>query len=168
VALRTVESARQAAESGAIGLAVHVGHHLIGQGRADLETDVAYRPGLRRRARRFVFAHVTAAYLGAIGLLTALLLGLGFAYAQRHADSPWPLAWVARSAAAAGQRRRRRPSSEPVRARLPRRRRRFDFMGGVPEARATMVVVPTLLPSVEPGLGCSSTSKCLRSQPRSA
>ncbi|HVQ27033.1 MAG TPA: carbohydrate-binding protein, partial [Planctomycetota bacterium] len=95
VALRTVESARQAAESGAVGLAVHVGHHLIGKGRADLETDVAYRPGLRRRARRFVFAHATAAYLGAIGLLTALLLGLGFVYAQRHADSPWPLAWVA-------------------------------------------------------------------------
>ena len=56
---------------------------------------MAYRPGLARRARRFVFAHATAAYLGAIGVLTALLLGLGFAYAQQHGDSPWPLAWVA-------------------------------------------------------------------------
>ena len=45
VALRAVESARQAAESGVAGRArVHVGHHLIGKGRADLETDVAYRP----------------------------------------------------------------------------------------------------------------------------
>ena len=44
VALRTVESARQAAESGVAGRAAHVGHHLIGKGRADLEADVAYRP----------------------------------------------------------------------------------------------------------------------------
>ena len=75
VALRTVESARQAAESGVGGRAVHVGHHLIGKGRSDLETDVAYRPRLLRRVRRFVFAHATAAYLGTIGLLTAVLLG---------------------------------------------------------------------------------------------
>jgi cyclic beta-1,2-glucan synthetase len=150
VALRTVESARQAAESGAVGLAVHVGHHLIGKGRADLETDVAYRPGLRRRARRFVFAHATAAYLGAIGLATALLLGLGFAYAQRHADSPWPLAWVALLLLL--------PASDVATAVVqslcarfaaPRRLPRFDFLGGVPESARTMVVVPTLLPSVE-------------------
>ena len=65
VALRAVESARQAAESGADrDRAAHVGYHLIGRGRADLETDVAYRPRLGRRLRRFVFAHATAAYLG--------------------------------------------------------------------------------------------------------
>ena len=90
VALRAVESARQAAEAGGAGRAVHVGHHLIGRGRADLEADVAYRPRLLRRARRFVFAHATAAYLGTIVFLTALLLGLGFGYAHRHADTPWP------------------------------------------------------------------------------
>ena len=150
VALRTVESARQAAESGASGRAVHVGHHLIGKGRADLETDVAYRPPLRRRVRRFVFAHATAAYLGTIGLLTALLLGLGFAYAQRHTDSPWPLAWVAlllllpasEVAAAVVQ-------SLCVRLAPPRRLPRLDFLGGVPAGARTMVVVPTLLTSVE-------------------
>ena len=82
VALRAVESARQAAESGqAADRAAHVGHHLIGKGRPDLETDVAYRPRLGRRVRRFLFAHATAVYLGSIALLTALLLGLGLAYA---------------------------------------------------------------------------------------
>ena len=46
VGLRAVESARQAAEAGSTAdRAAHVGHHLIGQGRRDLETDVAYRPG---------------------------------------------------------------------------------------------------------------------------
>ncbi len=69
VALRAVESARQAAESGPVtDVAAHIGHHLIGKGRPDLETDVAYRPRFERRARRFLFAHATAVYLGLIGL----------------------------------------------------------------------------------------------------
>jgi hypothetical protein len=38
-------------ESGQIGRAVHVGHHLVGKGRPDLELDVAYRPRLLRRVR---------------------------------------------------------------------------------------------------------------------
>ena len=150
VALRTVESARQAAESGASGRAAHVGHHLIGKGRDDLEADVAYRPRVFRRARRFVFAHATAAYLGAILLLTALLLGLGFGYAHQHSDSPWPLAWVALLLLL--------PASDvaiavvqslSVRFAPPRRLPRLDFLGGVPESARTMVVVPTLLTSVE-------------------
>ncbi len=150
VALRSVESARQAAEGGAAGRAVHVGHHLIGGGRADLEADVAYRPRLRRRLRRFAFAHATAAYLGAISILTALLLGLGFAYAHAHGPSPWPLAWVAALLLL--------PASDVAiavvqslcaRVAPPRRLPRLDLLGGVPEGARTMVVVPTLLTSVE-------------------
>ncbi len=150
VALRTVESARQAAEHGLSGRPVHVGHHLIGKGRADLETDVAYRPPFRRRVRRFLFNHATAAYLGAIGILTVLLLGLGFAYAHRNSASAWPLAWVAALLLL--------PASDVavaivqslcVRFAPPRRLPRFDFLGGVPESARTMVVVPTLLTSVE-------------------
>ncbi|MCU0224631.1 MAG: DUF3131 domain-containing protein [Acidobacteria bacterium] len=150
VALRTVESARQAAESGGPERATHIGFHLIGRGRADLEADVAYRAPLRRRVRRFVFAHATAAYLGTIALLTALLLGLGFAYARQQDGSPWPLAWVAILLLL--------PASEVataivqrlcVRFAAPRRLPRLDFLGGVPESARTMVVVPTLLTTIE-------------------
>ncbi len=150
VALRSVESARQAAETGATGRAVHVGHHLIGRGRPDLEADLAYRPRLVRRLRRFVFAHVTAAYLGTIGLVTAMLLGLGFLYASGQSASPWPFAWVALLLLL--------PASElavafvqrlAVRFAAPRRLPRLDFLGGVPDYARTMVVVPTLLSSVE-------------------
>src|SRR3989338_6238141 len=83
VALRTVESARQAAElktaddRGAPG-----GYRLIGQGRPDFETDVAYRPRLASRARRFIFAHATSVYLGSIGLIAAALLAVTVAYVQ--------------------------------------------------------------------------------------
>src|SRR3989475_8992376 len=77
VALRSVESARQAAElKSPDNRAAHVGYHLIGKGRRDLETDVAYRPRLTVRARRFIFAHATSFYLGSIGLVVAALLAL--------------------------------------------------------------------------------------------
>ena len=50
VALRAVESARQAAASGSpADRAAHVGYHLIDRGRRDLEADVAYRPRLASR-----------------------------------------------------------------------------------------------------------------------
>src|SRR6266446_4211317 len=93
VALRAVESARQATESGqAADRAAHVGHHLIGKGRPDLETDVAYRPRLGRRARRFLFKQATAVYLGLVGLETALLLSLALSYLYGQGGSPW--AWA--------------------------------------------------------------------------
>jgi len=45
VALRSVESAREVAErKTAEDRAAHVGYHLIGRGRRDLETDVSYQP----------------------------------------------------------------------------------------------------------------------------
>ena len=53
VALRAVESARQAVASGSPSdRAAHVGYHLIDRGRRDLEVDVAYRPRLATRVRR--------------------------------------------------------------------------------------------------------------------
>ena len=60
VALRAVASARQAAEREGVGdRSAHVGHHLIGPGRRELEVDVAYRPSPIRRLRRWTFAHAT-------------------------------------------------------------------------------------------------------------
>src|SRR5438874_743338 len=72
VALRAIESARQAAErGGSTSRAAHVGYHLIGPARRDLEIDVAWRPKLRQRLRRQLFRHGTACYLGTLGTLTA-------------------------------------------------------------------------------------------------
>ncbi len=61
VALRSVESAREVAErKSADDRAAHVGYHLIGQGRRDLETDVSYQPTVGGRLHRFLFAHATS------------------------------------------------------------------------------------------------------------
>ena len=63
VALRVIESALQSVEQSPDDRRPqHVGYHLIGPGRLNLEEDVAYRPNLRRRVRRFLFGHTTVLY----------------------------------------------------------------------------------------------------------
>src|SRR5439155_7913890 len=69
VALRAIESARQAAEAhGTVSPTAHVGYHLVGRGRRELEGDVAHRPPLRRRLKRLLFERATPVYLGSIAL----------------------------------------------------------------------------------------------------
>ncbi len=156
VALRTVESARRAAErQGAGDNAAHVGHHLIGPGRRGLEVDVAFRPRLAKRLRRWASAHATLGYLGGISLLTgAGVLGAytyaGLSSAEGAADAAGPALAAALLALV--------PASELavllvqrlVAALVqPRRLPRLEFVEGIPENARTMVVVPVLLGSVE-------------------
>ncbi len=150
VALRAVESARQAAESGqAADRTAHVGYHLIDRGRPDLETDVAHRPRPGARLYRFAFAHATAAYLGSIGLVTALALGGALTYTRLQGGSPWALVGAALLLLM--------PASEVAIAfvqRLaarfvpPRHLPRLEFPEEIPADCRTMVVVPTLFTSV--------------------
>jgi cyclic beta-1,2-glucan synthetase len=149
VALRAVESARQAAESAPTDRAAHVGHHVIGKGRRDLETDLAYRPRVGRRLRRFAFGHATAVYLGSIAGLTALLLAMALAFLRARGAPFWLqvvsgllLLLPASEVAVAFVQRLAARWAPPLR--LPR----LDFSDGIPEDARTMVVVPTLLTSV--------------------
>jgi len=151
VALRAVESARQAAErEGPAARAAHVGHHLIGRGRRELEADVAFRPGLAKGLRRSVFAHATSFYLGAIVLVSAALLYAGVAYVQHQGGSVgWAigvavLLLLPGSELATGFVQRLAARFAP-----PRRLPRLDLTEGVPGDARTLVVVPTLLTSVE-------------------
>jgi cyclic beta-1,2-glucan synthetase len=150
VALRSVESARQAAElKPADDRATHVGYHLIGKGRRDLETDVEYAPRPVIRVWRFIFTHATSFYLGSIGLVVAALLAVAVAYVRARGGAPWLQVWTAVLVLL--------PASElaisliqRLTAHLvtPRRLPRLDFQAGIPEDARTMVVVPTLLTSV--------------------
>ena len=150
VALRAVESARQAAETPGIDPRVaHVGYHLIGGGRRELEVDVASQPPMRMRLERMLFAHATFFYLGSLALFT----GLGVAAAvvvTRAAGAPQ---WVWTSAAALVL----IPASEFAvsltnriihRITLPVPLPRLDLREGVPGTARTMVIVPTLISSV--------------------
>jgi len=151
VALRAVESARLVAEvEGPGARAAHVGHHLIGKGRPELEADVAWRPGIAKGLRRLLFAHATAVYLGTIALATGALVAAGAAYARAAGGSPWAQAGAALLLLL--------PASEvaiavvqrlAARFAPPRRLPRLDLSAGIPEDARTLVVVPTLLTSVE-------------------
>ncbi len=149
VALRTVESARQAAEMDPSGRAAHVGYHLIGKGRPELETDVEYLPRLAERFRRVVFFYATEIYLGSIGVITGLLLAWAASYAGLSREAAWIQVCAAVLLLF--------PASEfaialvqrlAARVVPPRRLPRLDCSGSVPEHARTMVIVPTLLTTV--------------------
>ncbi len=151
VALKAVESARQAAAAGAItDREAHVGYHLIDAGRPYLETDVAYRPRLGKRLLRFVIAHPAWFYVAPLLLLTGLATAAGTAYAVARGASP-VFAVIAALALVV-------PASDLAVAVVqrvlawampPRRLPRLQFTGPIPEDARTMVVVPTLIDSVE-------------------
>jgi len=150
VALRTVESARQAAQEQPAGRAAHVGYHLIGKGRLDLETDVAYHLRFKQRIRRSIFRHATLIYLGSVGVVTAMLLSLA-AYHFLSSGFLGPLVGIAllllffpASDLALVFVQRLAAWLAP-----PRRLPRMDFTGQIPEHARTMVIVPTLLTGVE-------------------
>jgi cyclic beta-1,2-glucan synthetase len=150
VALAAVERARQAVESDADDRRHHVGFFLIGRGRSDFERHLGVRPHLARRLRRFGFRHATALYLGSI-LLPTLLAGLGAAMYARAWGAGTGMAWAAALLALL-------PASElavtlvqriAVVLVRPRRLPRLDLRAGVPPGARTMVIVPTILDSVE-------------------
>ncbi len=148
VALRAIESARQAAEQPHGDVSMHIGYHLIGPGRYEFEVDVAYVPKLLQRVRRAVFDNATLLYLSSIALLTAAAIVAAVTYAQGRGASATLLPWVGWIALL--------PASQLAVAivhRLvhfiahPRRLPRIELRNGVPEAGRTMVVIPTLLAS---------------------
>jgi cyclic beta-1,2-glucan synthetase len=149
VALRAVESARQAAAGGSTAdRAAHVGYHLIDRGRRDLEADVAYRPGPLNRAQRVLRTHASLLYLGAIAVFTVALLQAGVEYGRQAGGAPalqFAIACVLLL-----------PASEVAISCLqrltawlirPKRLPRLDLSVGVPDSARTMVIVPTMLTS---------------------
>ena len=150
VALKAVETARQVASQSRSRAAAHVGYHLIGRGRAGLELDLGYRPKLKSRVRRAVRANATAVYLGAIAATTAPMVLAAIAYASLYGASRAMLVAVALLFLI--------PASElaiafvqKLASRLvhPEPLPRLELADGVPEESRTIVVVPTLLTSIE-------------------
>jgi cellobiose phosphorylase len=151
VALASVEVARLGTADAVDDRRFHVGYYLVGRGRARLEALLKHRPRVRERARRFVFGHPTLVYLGSIALLTALsVVALGAVATSDGSITPERVILVGLLTLI--------PSSELATAivqralsRLipPRQLPRLDPEGTVPERARTMVVVPTLLGSVD-------------------
>jgi cyclic beta-1,2-glucan synthetase len=127
----------------------HVGWFLIGGGRCALEKDLERGAGLLSRLKRGCFHHGVGLYLGAIALLTAAGLAAVAAYARgggaRRGAEIWAfvLAALPVSEIAVFLVHRFVDAVVP-----PRRLPRLDFRGGIPEPARTLVVFPTLFPTV--------------------
>ncbi|MFN7984585.1 MAG: glucoamylase family protein [Vicinamibacterales bacterium] len=148
-ALTAVAMAAEAASTPGDERRRHVGYYLVGAGRPGLER----RLGRRRRASERVCAalrrHATAVYIGTITIITMLALFAADALAARVGASGTARVWLAVAFAL--------PFSEAVIALVhrtiaflvvPARLPRLRLEEGVPAHARTMVIVPTLLGSV--------------------
>jgi cyclic beta-1,2-glucan synthetase len=149
VARKAVERARQIHVQTPDARAAHVGYHLIAGGRREFERSIAWHPDIRRRVSRLFFACATPGYLGSIAAGTAVLVAIAVAYAWLNGWRGAALAVVALVVAV--------PASEltiQLLQRLisylipPRRLPRLELTT-VPSAARTMVIVPTLVDSVQ-------------------
>ncbi len=147
--LKCVERARQVHVRTPDARAAHVGYHLIGNGRREFERSIAWRPDFRQRIARAFFALATPGYLGTIAAGTAALVAIAVGYAWLAGWRGAGLVFIAALAAV--------PASEltiQLLQRLisflipPRRLPRLE-LDAVPPSARTMVIVPTLLDSVE-------------------
>ena len=126
----------------------HVGYYLIGEGRAELERLVRYRPKPRDRVLRFVLKHPRLVYFGGVAAVTVLVLAVLVA-----AVGPW--AGGATAALAVLAVLLALPPASDVAVSLvnywvggflpPRVLPKMLFKEGVPANCAAFVVMPTLL-----------------------
>jgi cellobiose phosphorylase len=135
-----------------------VGYFLIGDGRAQLEAEIRYRPYLRQRVGRRLRRRALPLYLLAIAMLTAgLSLAVMFVVESGRspgtAGSPWPDGWwwlVLTSLAVILVASRTAASLVNWCVSLlvpPRPLPRLDFSKGIPEAYRAAVIVPAMLSS---------------------
>jgi cyclic beta-1,2-glucan synthetase len=160
---RRTKSSEQEVAGAAIALAVrssesarddrrraHVGYYLVDRGRAELEGQLHYRSPFRERLGRFVLSHPTGTYLGAVAVLTALVLAPLLLYAFVTGAVPLALVFIALLLLV--------PASDLALSALnldvtfllnPNTPPKIDTSKGIPESARTFVVVPTIFSSEE-------------------
>jgi cyclic beta-1,2-glucan synthetase len=143
-----------AAQSGMHDRSTHVGYYLVDEGRPQLERAVGWRPSWKSRIGRTGRQLRLPLYLGPILLLTLISIAIALSALGPAAEGfdagDWRL-WfftlplvVAASALAMPLVNLLVTFMLPPRA-LPR----LDFSKGIPDRHRTMVIIPTLLTSLE-------------------
>jgi hypothetical protein len=133
----------------------HVGYYLIGEGRPELERVLRYTPEYRQRWSRLLHDHPTAAFFGAVGFSTVILLGLFLFYAFLTGASTGQLIVVLLLGLILASTLAVNLVNWGVMALIPPRLvPKLDFSGkdngnqeGIPANRRGVVVIPALLTS---------------------
>jgi cyclic beta-1,2-glucan synthetase len=156
IASKAVERAKKApgnsngAGNGAEDPRTDPGFYLIGGGRFDFERELGFRVNWRRRFFRWYVRAATPGYLASIAVATLLILALPLQLARDLGFAEWQLLLMGLLAAI--------PASDLAIALLnravtdmlgPRTLPRLELRDGIPEHLRTIVVIPTLLISVE-------------------
>ncbi len=144
IARQTVERASRSGVRN--GPEAHVGHYLLGKGRAELAQALGYRPQWRDRLLEVVRQNPSAVFFGASGAILSLFLALVLSAAVSLSASV-PVLFLLLLAALL-------PASELALGLVnylvtvllpPRVLPKMDFKDGIPAEFATCVVMPTML-----------------------
>ncbi len=129
----------------------HVGYYLAGPGLAMLELRLRLEPPALQRLQRLARRAPLGCYLGSIGLLTATFTAIALVSTQRASGLPeWQLALVGVLAAVgASQLALALVNSFATQLTSPHPLPRMDYKDGIPSDAPTLVVVPTMLCSLD-------------------
>jgi hypothetical protein len=126
----------------------HVGHYLVGDGLPELQAAIGYEPGKREQLYRWVVAHPNIVYFGGIAAVTLTLLAVAVALigpvSIAGAIAVILLALIPANDIAISIEHQLVNLLLPPRV-LPK----LDFEDAIPEDCRSVVVVPTLVGSVE-------------------
>ncbi|OLN27727.1 Cyclic beta-1,2-glucan synthase [Desulfovibrio sp. DV] len=151
VARQAISLARAAAQlSGPGDRSAHVGYYLLDHGRKSLERAVGCRPSPASLAGRLGGRSRLAGYLGCIAFLTTVVVWAILAAFGGPAPADWRY-WLLGLAGALGGSALAVPLVNLTATLIlsPRALPRLDFSKGIPDAHRTMVIVPTLLGSLQ-------------------
>ncbi len=122
------------------------GYYLISSGRRQFEKEIQFVPSLAKKAARLFGQYSSGLYIGAILVISVLILGIAAADFRSSEVIWWHLTWICAIAFF--------PASEVAIAVVnravvalmgPRYLPRLNFEGGIPDHLKTFVVVPTLI-----------------------
>ena len=149
VARKAVQLAHEGVAAAGAGDAVaHVGHYLIGKGRAQLERAAQVRLPPLVALRRLCGHLPLTLYLGTITLIATGLAGGMLVVAFGHGIAGWPLAALGLVALlGTSQLALALVNWAATRLATPRLLPRMDLSHGIPTESRTLVVVPTMLTS---------------------
>ncbi len=128
----------------------HVGYYLLDKGRAQLEKQIGYQPGVREQLSRGVMAYPTFVYLGAIMGITGVITAAATVYAYLSGGTLGPLLLVfALSLIPASAIAISLVNWLVTMLVRPHVLPKLDFSEGVPDQCRTMVVIPAMLTDAE-------------------
>ncbi|HZW02281.1 MAG TPA: hypothetical protein VFF68_00010, partial [Anaerolineaceae bacterium] len=128
----------------------HVGYFLIDAGKAELEKEIDYHPARLEQIRRWWSARPAAVYFSAIALLSLLFLLILTVYASAQTDQAWQVLLAGLLLVVPALTVGTRLVNWVITALFPPRvLPKLEFEDQIPAEFQSIVVIPTLLTSVE-------------------